>query len=130
MPDQSKASVLPPLRASAISPRKAEKPLVVWFRLYGAEKRAMQAVAGKRRGAHNAIALAGTMAEIARLEAAALPVTPAELKAIASFKKVTGDASIVPTLSAAMRDSVLRSKTEGDECGPINPKAGLRVTAA
>lgn len=91
--------------------RKAEKPLVVWFRLYGAEKRAMQAVAGKRRGAHNAVALAGTMAEIARLEAAALPVTPAELKAIASFKRVTGESSITPTLSAAMRDSVVRSKS-------------------
>lgn len=57
----------------------------------------------------------GLVAELARLEAAALPVTPAELKSIASFKKVTGDASIVPTLSAAMRDSVLREKSSAQQ---------------
>ena len=112
--------------------KQESAPLVVFFRLYGSDKTAMRAVAGKRRGAHNAIAMAGTMAEIARLQAAAGPVTPSEAKAIESFKKVTGDASIIPVLSAAMRDHVRRSsasRPEGDECGPINPKAGLCIPA-
>lgn len=100
MPDQ--------IKPVAPLPRKAEKPLVVWFRLYGADKAAMQAVSGKRRGAHNAVAMAGTMAEIARLRAAAAPVTPKEAKAIEDFKKVTAGSSIIPVLSAAMRDHVER----------------------
>lgn len=70
--------------------KKQQKPLVVWFRLYGQEKADMQAVAGKRRGAHNAVAHAGTMAEIARLKVKAVGLTPAVAKAVVDFQRLTG----------------------------------------
>lgn len=98
--------------SQAVTPlKKDEKPLVVFLRIYAANKARLLKVCRHTGLDHNAIGLAGTLAEIERLEQHLLPVTPAELKAIASFKKVTGDASIVPTLSAAMRDSVLREKS-------------------
>ncbi len=89
--------------------KKQQSPLICYFRLYGADKVALQAVSGKRRGAHNAVAMAGTLAEIARLKAAALPVSSKELRAFASYKKVTGRSDIDLILAAAMRDHVQRT---------------------
>lgn len=109
--------------------KKTEKPLVVWFRLYGADKAAMQAVSGKRRGAHNAVAMAGTMAEIARLRAAAAPVSAKEAKTIEAFKKVTGSTDITPVLAAAMRDYVER-EAKGPFVGrpaPVIDTTGITI---
>lgn len=63
------------------------------------------------------IARAGFIKELQlyRHGVAAAPVTAKEAKAIASFKKVTGGACIIPVLSAAMRDSVLREKTSAQQ---------------
>lgn len=88
--------------------KKQQVPLICYFRLYGADKAALLSVSGKRRGAHNAIALAGTMAEIARLKAAASPVTPKVAKAIASYRKVTGRDDVDLILAAEMRAHIQR----------------------
>lgn len=87
---------------AAVPPlKKQQKPLVVWFRLYGQDKAEMQSVAGKRRGAHNAVAMAGTLAEIARLKVKAHGITPAAAKAVADFQRLTGKDPVVFLREAA-----------------------------
>lgn len=102
-------------KAAAVAP--------VFFRIKPEVHERLEKVLKHHSGGRNDLARDGLLREIERIEQHIQPVTPAELKAIASFKRVTGDASIVPTLSAAMRDSVLRSKA------PVPPSSGLQLSA-
>lgn len=84
--------------------RKNEKPLVCFLRLYGPEKRRMNALTNKRRGAHNDIAMAGTLSEMRRLENEIPGVRPEVAKALAEIEALKIDP--LPHLEAIIKDAV------------------------
>ena len=48
--------------------KKQQKPIVCFLRLYGTAKKRMEGVCRKYSTDHNSVAMAGTLAEILRLE--------------------------------------------------------------
>ena len=67
--------------------KKAQKPLIVFLRLYDAERRRMEASCRRTGLGLNDIGLAGTLAEIARHEAAASPIEPAVAKLVTEAQR-------------------------------------------
>jgi hypothetical protein len=71
--------------------RKIEKPLVVFLRLYGPAKARMKAVCRRHSTDHNAIGMAGTLAELGRLETMPAEVSPELIRLATEHRRLGGD---------------------------------------
>lgn len=67
-------------------PKKQEKPLICFLRLYGTAKLRMLGVCQKFSSHHNEVAMAGTLKEILRLEMQADEYSPEVAQAIAEAR--------------------------------------------
>lgn len=84
--------------------RKAEKPIICFVRLYGAEKMRMLAVCRDFSTDHNAVARAGIGAEVLRLERHAEAIDEATAMVIAEARAL--DIDPVTALRAAIAAKV------------------------
>lgn len=74
----------------AKKPPLKEEPLIVFLRLTGKVKSLMIDVCTRYKAHHNAIAEAGMLAELHRMDTAAPGVTAEAAKALADFQSLTG----------------------------------------
>ena len=80
-----------------------EKPLAIFIRLYEPATTRMRAVCQRFSTDHNAIAMAGTLAEMARLENSAGIISPEDSRAIQEARRLGLDPLEILTAAAAAK---------------------------
>jgi hypothetical protein len=89
--------------------KKSQEPLVIFLRLYDEAKTRMEAVCAKFSTDHNKVGMAGTLAEIYRLETLPPSISPDEWAAISEMRAL--GIPLLPHLEAIISDAAQSTLT-------------------